>query len=252
MTLLFISTWNTNVSSPKRWGQPDGGDWAVIPPLWEVCIFFFLFFSRFIAFPDLLRLSGGPRTSSSLFKEDACRMGVYKQINFLRQQCTSLRPSAVCVHLIACPPRRHALVKATMASLAFSRLFLPVPPTLPLFSAVASCVSWQRTVSVWGLAWPLCRLLFVPLQISLLRLFLPLWSSRSWLPHQQSINRPPPGAWAWSRLCVVTRCAIWGPYHWQMRRGSIYLSYMRDSSSVTCGLVFWKLKRRLYVIEWWN
>lgn len=95
---------------------------------------------------------GAPWTPSSLFEEDFCRMGVYKQINFLRQQCTSLRPSAVCVHLIACPPRRHALVKATVASVPC--LFPSVPPTLPLFSAVVLCVSWQGTVSVGGLAWP--------------------------------------------------------------------------------------------------
>lgn len=145
--------WNTNVSSSECWGQPDGGDWVVIPPLWEVCGFFSLF-SRFIAFSDLFCSSRGPWTPSSLFEEDSCRMGVHKQINFLRQQCTSLRPSAVCVHLIARPPRRHALVKAAVASLPFSRLFPSVPPTLPLFSAVALCVSWQRTVSAGGLAWP--------------------------------------------------------------------------------------------------
>lgn len=123
------------------------GNTSVVGGLW-----FFSLFSRFIAFHDLFCSSGGPGAPSSLFEEDSCHMGVYKQINFLRQQCTSLRPSAVCVHLIACPPRRHALGKASVASLPFSRLFMPVPPTLPLFSAVASCVSWQRTVSVGGLA----------------------------------------------------------------------------------------------------
>lgn len=121
---------------------------SVVGGLW----IFFPLFSRFIASLDLFCSSGGPRTPSSLFEEDSCRMGVYKQINFLRQQCTSLSPSAVCVHLIACPPRRHALVKATMASLPFSCLFPSIPPTLPLFSAVVLCVSWQRTVSVGGLA----------------------------------------------------------------------------------------------------
>lgn len=221
---------------------------SVVGGLW----IFFPLFSRFIASLDLFCSSGGPRTPSSLFEEDSCRMGVYKQINFLRQQCTSLSPSAVCVHLIACPPRRHALVKATMASLPFSCLFPSIPPTLPLFSAVALCVSWQRTVSVGGLAWPPFSHVFclptAPLQIPLLRLFLPFWSSRSLPPHQQLVNKPPPGVGAWSWPCVVTHCPVWDPYHWHMRHGCVYVSYMGDSSSATCGLVFFWLRRSLYVM----
>lgn len=90
-----------------------------------------------------------------------------------------------------------------------------------------------------------------PLQIPLLRLFLPLWSSRSLPPHQQPVNKPPPGVGAWSWPCVVTHCPLWDPYHWQMRHGCVYVSYMGDSSSAMCGLVLCWL-RRSYWIEWWN
>ncbi len=124
----------------------------------------------------------------------------------------------------------------------------------PSFLSCGLCVIWQRTVSAGGLAWPprshMLYLPAAPLQMPLLRLFLPLWSSRSWSPHQQPINKPPLGVWAWSWPCVVTHCPIWDPYHWQMRHGCIYVSYMRDPSSATWGLVFCWLRRRLYSIEW--